>query len=198
MELLNIKFTDGIRQYEVLEYLEQFKMYRLKNYTDNRDNELMKYEQIESYLSNAEYYNNRYKKGLERQKQYEAERLREAEEEEKAKQEYNFCYGYTDNKTDLQKGKILKTLNQKVLYNDEFYTRKDLIHKLINANSRIEEYLNCNRYSKKKIELQYKKLKDKKEYRFYYDENKIFLEVTKTEYNYIKYLLDNIITQKRK
>ena len=112
MELLNIKFTDGIRQYEVLEYLEQFKMYRLKNYTDNRENEIMSYEQIENYLNNAEYYNNRYNKSIKRQKQYEAEKLREAEEAEKTKQEYNFCYGYTDNKTELQKGKILKTLNQ--------------------------------------------------------------------------------------
>lgn len=193
MEILNIKFTDGLRKYKVLEYLEQFKMYRLKNYTDNRENELMKQEQIENYLNNAEYYNNRYNKSIEYKLKSEEKRQKEIEVKEKEEQEYNFCYSYTDTKTDLQKGKILKTLNQKVLFDNEFYTRKELIHKLINSNSRIEEYYNINRYSKKKIEGEYKKLDNKLEYRFYYSKEKAFLDITKTEYNYIKYLLDNNI-----
>lgn len=191
MELLNIKFTDGIRQYEVIEYLEQFRMYRLKNYTDNKENELMKAEQIENYISNAEYYNDRYNKNIERQKQYKLQELKEKQQEEEFKEKYKFCYNYTDNKTVLQASKILKILNEQLLYNNKFYTRKDLIHKLINKDSYTKEYFNTNRYSKKKIEGEHKKLVDKLEYRFYYNKDNVFLEVTKTEYDYINYLIDN-------
>ena len=198
MELLNIEFTDGIRQYRVLEYIERFKMYRLRNYTDNRENELMKTEQIENYINNKEYYNERFNKNLQRQKEYEIQKLRELEEERKQLEQYNFCYNYTDNKTTLQKAKILKILNEQVLYNNELYTRKDLIHKLINKDSYTKEYLNTNRYSKKKIEGEYKKLVDKLEYRFYYNKDSVFLEVTKTEYEYINYLIDNLLYSKIK
>lgn len=198
MELLNIEFTDGIRQYRVLEYIERFKMYRLRNYTDNRENELMKTEQIENYINNKEYYNERFNKNLQRQKEYEIQKLRELEEERKQLEQYNFCYNYTDNKTTLQKAKILKILNEQVLYNNEFYTRKDLIHKLINKDSYTKEYLNTNRYSKKKIEGEYKKLVNKLEYRFYYNKDSVFLEVTKTEYEYINYLIDNLLYSKIK
>ncbi|MDU3410061.1 hypothetical protein [Clostridium sp.] len=198
MELLNIEFTDGIRQYRVLEYIERFKMYRLRNYTDNRENELMKTEQIENYINNKEYYNERFNKNLQIQKEYEIQKLRELEEERKQLEQYNFCYNYTDNKTTLQKAKILKILNEQVLYNNEFYTRKDLIHKLINKDSYTKEYLNTNRYSKKKIEGEYKKLVNKLEYRFYYNKDSVFLEVTKTEYEYINYLIDNLLYSKIK
>ncbi|MBS5307741.1 hypothetical protein [Clostridium sp.] len=198
MELLNIEFTDGIRQYRVLEYIERFKMYRLRNYTDNRENELMKTEQIENYINNIEYYNERFNKNLQRQKEYEIQKLRELEEERKQLEQYNFCYNYTDNKTTLQKAKILKILNEQVLYNNEFYTRKDLIHKLINKDSYTKEYFNTNRYSKKKIEGEYKKLVNKLEYRFYYNKDSVLLEVTKTEYEYINYLIDNLLYSKIK
>lgn len=187
---IGLIFTDGIRQYKVLEVvnIKDIKYYRVKNFTENKETELFALEQIEKYVTNAEHYNIKYNRGIERQREVEEEQKKLKEQEEERIKDYNFCYGYTDNKTDLQKGKILKTLNQNILYNNNFYTRKNLIHKLINNNSRIEIYNNTNRYRKKNMELERKKLKDKIEYRFYYDGN-TFITVTKTEYEYIRYLL---------
>lgn len=194
---IGIDFTDGLREYEIIEYMEQFKMYRLKNYTDNRETELMDKEEINKYLNNKQYYNER----LEKNKKYilEAEdqrRLIEKIEREK-EEEYNFCYGYVDSKIDIQKGKILKILNKNIIYNGDLITRKQRIHKTLNTKNEVytEKYLNKNRYKKKNRDLEYVKLKDKLEYRIHYfnkEKNKfLFFEVTKTEYDYCNYLLEN-------
>ncbi|APR02493.1 hypothetical protein RSJ2_4172 (plasmid) [Clostridium botulinum] len=190
---IGINFTDGIREYQVIEYMEQFKMYRLKNYTDNKENELMKKEQINKYLDNKSFYDTKLKKHKSYLIKFEEEKKRIEEKERKEKEQYNFCYGFCDRKTDLQKGKILKILNTKMLYRENIMTRKEIIEFLMKKYKQIapEEHLNTNRISKK-INLEYRKLKDKLEYRIYFDKEKSgFLEVTKTEYDYCNYLLEN-------
>ena len=62
-------------------------------------------------------------------------------------------------------------------------------------NCYTDEYLNTNRYSEHKINLEYKKLTDKIEYRLYFQEGDdgYFIELTKTEYQFSEYLIKNKI-----
>lgn len=182
LELLNNRY-EVIR---VAEYMEQFKMYRIDNLITGRNTSLESEEQIQFYLSKQE----KYKEGM--QKRIEREKLEQLEllEEQKRIDKLNNDYGFTADKTSLQRGKILKSLNMDIMYNDKLTTKKELILSLINENSYTKEYLNTNRYSAKKINLEYKKLADKMEYRFYFDGN-IFIELDKTALKFIDYLLDN-------
>lgn len=191
------KFTDGFREFEVIEYMERHKMYRLKNYTDNREDELMKEDRIDSYINNKERFENI----LEENKQY-AIKMQQLEEEEKRKEEqqrmeYEFCYGFVDNKTAMQKGKILKTLNKGMSYQHKYYTVKGFIEYIVKTYPDLitKSYLNTNRYSKKKINGCYEKLVDKMEYEIWWieDGKKTGVNLdTKTEYEYCNYLLNNI------
>lgn len=191
------KFIDNRRVYEIIEFMEQFKMYRLRNFTNNKENELMKESEIDSYVSRKEEILAKREKSRIFNEKQDALIKAEQEKELKEKQDYYFCYGYIDNKTDLQKGKILKILNIKEHFNGQYISRKNLIHKLIhNYNDiELEIYKNTNRYSKKRVCLTYKKLVDKIEYRIHYNKNHL-LEVTKTEYSYIKYLIETKRLQK--
>lgn len=194
---IGLKFINNFyEEIEVIEYIEKFKMYSVKNLSKKSDNvftSLLKDSDIENFISKQEKYlsykEKREKENILKNIEEKAEQLKE---EERLKS-YNNDYGFTKNKTSLQKGKILKSLNQLISYDNVIYSKKDLIIKLINNTSYTKEYLNTNRYSKKKINLEYIKLVDKIEYRFYYDSNKCFLEVNKTEYNFINYLIDNKI-----
>ena len=169
----------------IKEYIEKFKMYSVIE-----NNKLFKHEDIQNYIDNEELTKARIERSRQRQIEIQEQLQKEKEIEEQKQLEYNFCYGYTDSKTDLQKGKILKVLNKNVIYNNKLISRKDLIHNMIKDNiCRTSIYNNTNRYSDHKVDLTYKKLVDKVEYRFYTGES--FIEVTKTEYEYINYLLAN-------
>lgn len=171
-------------KFTVKEYLEQFKMYSLME-----NNKIFKHEDIQRYIDNEEITKAKLERSRLRNIEIQEQLQKEKELEEQRQLEYNFCYGYTDNKTDLQKGKILKVLNKNILYHDELMTRKQFIHKMIRESDecKTEIYNNTNRCTSKRINLEYKKLVDKVEYRFYTDDS--FIEVTKTEYDYISYLL---------
>lgn len=189
IELLNIKYET----IQVSEYIEKFKMYRIDNLTTNYNNQLFKIEDIENLISKQEKFQELKLKSALRNKEIQQEQQKEMQELKEFTKKYNNDYGYTNNKNAIQKAKILKVLNAQSLYGSSWYTRKDLIIKLINENSYTKEYLNNNRYSKKKVDGEYKKLVDKLEYRFYYKEGKTFLDVTKTEFDFINYLLENKI-----
>lgn len=169
----------------IKEYLEQFKMYSVME-----NNKIFKHEDIQRYIDNEELTKARIERSRLRDIEIQEQLQREKEFEEQKQQEYNFCYGYTDSKTDLQKGKILKTLNKNIVYDNKLITRKQFIHKIIQENNcRTEIYNNTNRCTSKRINLEYKKLVDKIEYRFYTGDS--FFEITKTESDYINYLLNN-------
>lgn len=163
-------------------------------YTLDNVNTVLTLEQIKEYMNRQQEFIIRKQRQEEYKLECEKQETEEKALQEKKEREYNFCYGYTDNKTALQQGKILKCLNVSLVYNNKSYTRKQLIHKLISENENtFTKVVNCtNRYSDKKINLEYKKLKDKIEYRFYVAEDEYFT-VTKTEYDYINYLIENNI-----
>lgn len=191
---IGLKFTDSMREYEVVEVLniKGVEWFRLKNYTDNKENEIMEQEQIEQYLSNQDALIEKLEYRKVRAIENELEHKRIEEQERQEKEDYNNDYGFTSNKTLLQKGKILKTLNMEIKYNNEVITRKKRIYNIITGSENVytKELLNTNRHTEKRICLEYKKLKDKKEYRLYFN-NSTFIDLTKTEYDFANYLLDN-------
>jgi len=186
------KLMDLNWDYEVIEYMEQFKMYRLRYILTGADNKLMKEEEIDDLIENEDItLIKRERRAIREAGQEERDRL-EVEKIKQQEYEFNFCYGYCDKKSDLQKGKILKILNTKEFYNNVLTTRKSLIENLIKDNTNIELsiYNNTNRYSSKKVCLTYKKLADKIEYTIKYNKDYL-IDVTKTEYDYASYLIDN-------
>lgn len=196
IELKSNRFKTGTIFYTVNEgkmtvdtYIDKFKMYTIKE-----NNKLFQHADIQRYIDSEATTKDRIEKHRQRElKLIEQERINK-ELEDKKQKEYEFCYNYLENKTQLQKGKILKILNKEVLYNSEFLTRKQLIHKILkeNDNCFTKEFLNTNRYRKKNRNLECVKLADKLEYMLYYNKNSI-LDITKTEFEYINYLLLNKI-----
>ncbi len=189
------KFMDYFTDFEIIEFMEQHNMYRLNNITDNRQNELKYESDIDKcILMKEEFIAKRESNRIFREKQDIREKAEDKKKELQEK-EFNFCYGYVDNKTDLQKGKILKILNTKEIFNNKLVTRKSVIENIITNNTvTLKTYNNTNRYSSRKVCLTYKKLADKVEYRLMYNDH--ILEVTKTEYDYATYLIDNELIQK--
>ena len=169
---IGLKFIDGIRSYEVINILtiNNVTYYQLKNYTDNRENELMKKEQIEKYILNQEEYVKRYYKSLAYEEKVRKEKEKQKIQEKKFKESYEFCHGYCDDKTPMQKGKILKVINKKILWDNEDRSRKEVIDILLKENN-----INIYQNSKGKWIL--------KTERYIYD-------LTVTEKKYIDYLLN--------
>lgn len=192
---MNLNFYYGLNECKVIKYLPARKMYLIQNFTQNRSDELLTKEELEKNLEKQDEFKERIesnKKFAEKMKMIEEEEKRREEEEKK---EYNNDYGFTKNKTDLQRGKILKTLNMKIKYDNEIISRKNVIVKIIKEcdNIKLKEVFLTNRYSNKKVNGCYRELKDKKELRIYFTENGVdyFREITKTEYDFCKYLLEN-------
>lgn len=144
-------------------------------YTVLESNELFTKDYILNKLSKHDMLIAKLRRQEERNKQIELELKAEQEAELKAKEYYDFCYGYTNNKTSLQAGRILKALNKNVLYNGELITRKELIHNKLDSESRTELHVDKE---------------GKKTNRFYISDGSFF-EVTKIEFDYINYLIDN-------
>ena len=178
-------------EYKILTLGEKITIKDIEYQTFKEVSTIITIEELQKILDKQEMLQIRYEVQEEKRKQQQAEEKKEMERKIKEKEDYNFCNGYTDNLTPLQAGKVLKVLNKIIFFNGKSITRKEWIHMLINKNSSIKEVMLTNRYSEKKVDLCYKKHKDKKEYRFYDDNDDSFYTVTKTEYEYIKYLLEN-------
>lgn len=182
-----IRVNNG--RYEMTTVSERIEIKGNEYYRIEGSNEIFTKDYILNQLSKHELLLTKLQKQEERNKQIEAERIAEAEAEERRIKEYNFCYGYTDNKTALQSGKILKALNKNVVYNDKLYSRKELIHKLIEESSECKTNIFNNDTRTKKVNGERVKLKTRIEYEFHFDGS--IIDVTKTEYDYINYLLSN-------
>lgn len=77
--------------------------------------------------------------------------------------------GYTDDMVPVQKAKVLDSLNKKVTYQGESFTRKDFVKELLNNRNGI--------------------LSDKNgKYRINFKDNPEGVDITKTEYDYAKFL----------
>lgn len=159
------------------------------------DNTLLTPEQIQNYLDNQDEiikgvikaieFNNKQKKLQEDQDKKELEQ----------QQEYENVYGYLDNKTPMQKGKILKILNKETHYYSDgkylgYWTRKEFLYNMIN-NGYIIEHKKDLKYWGKGYEEKIKA----NEYRLVAPDNS-FYEITKTEYDYTEYLIKNVLIDK--
>lgn len=147
-------------------------------YTIKESNSIFTYDQIVNYKNKesetiAKIEKNKiYMEKIEKQ-------IKEEQDQKKIElEEYNNIYGYANNETPMQKGKILKCLNTTQLFNKKLSTRKGNIHRMIKEGSK-----------KSKIVI----INNKKVYRVYYNDNESFLELTKTEYDYFNYLIENNI-----
>lgn len=127
-------------------------------------------EDIDNMLNLQEKLLESCKRSLERRKQ-------EEDREEKERQlqaEKENLYGFTDNKSPMQQGKILKSLMASIVYNNKVITRKEFVMTLIK-----EDYIpNIKTYTNWKTE---KKKTD------YVLEKESFYTITKTEYDFANY-----------
>lgn len=115
----------------------------------------------------------------ERKKREEEQRLKE-QEEQKLKDIENFCNGFTDNKNPMQQQRIADTLNRLVRVDGVVYRRKENILNKLNEGYKptIKPLYNKNHILKDKLVLE--------------NAEGWFVEVTKTEYDYATYLLNEL------
>jgi len=182
MQYIGINFMD--MQYNNLtveSFSEHYNRYMVKQ--DNLiGHQLMTDQEIEFYLSKQEKLTRLKKESEER------ERI-EQEEQERLEQQYNNTYGYTDNLTPMQKGKVLKILNTEENYYSNGVeigrmTRKDFIKSILDNGGKVEHKKDIKYYARN-YELKIKK----NEYRLVLQDN-TFYEITKTEYDYGLYLIN--------
>lgn len=179
-------YNSSMDIYEVLGYSDRYKGYLLsKNGVMNGMYDIEQASYIDFMLSKQDKYIEDNKRWIEQQQL-------EKEQEEKEKFEYENVYGYLDNKTPLQKGKILKILNTKTSYSKDgmnlgYMARKDFLYKMIREGYEVEHKKDL-KYWGKDYELKVKA----NEYRLVAPD-KSFYEITKTEYDYANYLINNIL-----
>jgi len=184
-DYIGLKLFDAqMNTLEVTEYSERYKGYLLSENNDiaGKHRLIMQAEEIEFYISKQDQYIQSHKNSLERERQ-------EKERQEQEEQKYNNTYGYTESikLTPMEKGKLLKTLNKSFNYfeNGIFkysMARKDFIKLMLEQENRLEHKTNV-RYYTKNSELKIKA----NEYRLTSPDN-TYYEITKTEYEYGKYL----------
>lgn len=138
---------------------------------------------MERHLNKQEEYKN----NIERRRIREAEQEAKEQEEARKQAEKENLYGFTDNMTAMQKGKILKCLMTELYFENVKITRKEFCIILLKRNyyTKTKEY--SNMYNKKA----------KNDYTLsrglYHPTDKTFYEVTKTEQDFFNYLKDNNI-----
>lgn len=110
----------------------------------------------------------------------EEERKAKEEEEKRLKDIENFCNGFTDNKSPMQQQRIANTLNKLVRVNGVVMQRKENVLNKLNAGyePKIKPLYNKNDILKDNLVLENK--------------DGWFIELTKTEYDYALYLLNEL------
>lgn len=189
----NLKFYSrpAIENRILKKYNDKFYLVEKKDLITGQtsDNNLLDAEEIQETLNNQESILEVVNGALEYEKKQQ-QRRREAEDKEKQEQEnYNHCYGYCDNKKPLQAGKILKVLNKNVKIDGTYTTRKEFIYNKIKEGYKpiIIDKLMTN---ERKVNLErvatYK-------YNVPALEKDGYYTITKTEYNFAMYLLDEVL-----
>lgn len=184
------KFFVGDKEEEIIGYDDKHKMYVGKPAYDWGGNNLYTKEHLDKYYLPENYNFEEDKARREKEKQ-EKERISTEKkiQKENEEKEYNDINGYADDKTPLQRGKILKTLNKRVWYkkinNGQPTTSKKAIEEMVEQGF------------KPKKETFYKTFKRNGE-RFEKEENKLvmmnkqgeFYKVNLTEFYYAKHLVN--------
>jgi hypothetical protein len=158
---------------------------------DTRSDILLTPEDIENDLNNQEEIKKGIDKALQFQQNQQELRQQEEQQEEKEKQEYNNVYGYCDNMKPHQKGKVLKTLNKTIRHNNKSITRKEFIKTLLEdgyALNIIDEMLTSSRKTRELERIETYKYNVP-----VIEKNNSFYDITKTEYDYGMYLLENVL-----
>lgn len=204
MKYIGLKYKS--RPVTEIEVLEKVKtkygdMYRVKE-TDLltgkiNTNGLLLAEYIENDLREQEAIAESHKRAFEFDKKQKELREQEKQKELAKIKEYEHTFGYTDNKTPLQKGRILKTLNIKAYYKENgidigLMTRKDFVYMMLNKGYITEHKKNVTDWVKRSGEWIEKIIPN--QYRLSKDDS--YYIITKTEYDYANYLLENIINKK--
>jgi hypothetical protein len=171
------------------QYNEKFYLVEDRNIItgDTRSDILLTPEAIQNDLNNQEEIKQRINRALEYDKRQKEAEQQEKQQEEKEKQEYENVYGYCDKMTPYQKGKVLKVLNKEERYKGKISKRKDFIKSKLAEGWNIDIENNVNYWTRNGI-----KQKDT----CYYVKNgkeNITLSITKTEYDYGMYLLENVL-----
>ena len=180
------KFFYGDKEDEIVEYLPQLDMYRGKNPDGlNWGATLYKKEDLDKYYLPEGYDFQKVKaeKDLINQQKLEKQIAKENLEKQRI-EEYNNIDDFGSELSDMQLGKIRKTLNKQEIYNGELKTNKQAIKDLLeeNATPDIREY------------------NGKKEYIMRYP-NGSYITINKTKYDYAKHLqnrqqqLDEVIPE---
>ncbi len=145
--------------------------------------DLWEQEKMDQILSKQEYY----KEIQERSRLKEIAEAEEQARQEKIKAEKENLYGFTDNMTAMQKGKILKCLMKELGFEGKWITRKEFCIILLKRNYYTDTKEYSNMYNKKA----------KNDYTLsrglYHPTDRTFYEVTKTEQDFFNYLKDNKI-----
>lgn len=182
---IGCKFLDY--QGNVLEVMERYneKWYLVKSPQHNWERkcgDLMTDEDVERYLSSQE----KIKEAIESNRQYQERVDKIAREAEQKRVEKEDLYGFDTNMTDMQRGKVLKTLMKSVAENGKLMTRKDFIKKHIENGAHTEKKNGVTSFYGSKWER--KESKPKTEYRLYDAEENTFYIITKTEYDFANYI----------
>lgn len=152
---------------------------------DSRNDILLTPEAIQKDLHRQEEIQEGINKALKFEEQQQALAQEREQQEQQDKIEYE-AHGYCNNMSPLQKGKVLKTLNKEERYEGKIYKRKDFIQKALEEGRTIKLRHNVKRWNRNGIV-------EKENYYCIENKDKTFYEITKTEYNYGMYLIENIL-----
>lgn len=130
-----------------------------------------------------------------RAKEIEAKVLKQEEEqrkqEERERYKENFCNGFTDCFKPILKGRIIKILNKQYRYDGVVRSRKDNVVAYLRDNYLPEE--KTVKYTVKEYKNFYERDIDKtKDIYVLINNEGIYLEITKTEYDYANYILNEL------
>lgn len=178
---IGIEFLDmQYNRNKVESFSENFNAYLVKNERSSIAREIMTESDIEFYLNKQEAI-------IESKINMEQIRKEVQEKRDQEEKEYNYCNGFCDNMSPMQKGNVLKTLNKKISYGFGSYgvlTCKEFICKALKDGYTPIVRHDVKYYSKRSdkgytVKPTVYSMKDK---------DGLTVDITKTEYDYALHL----------
>lgn len=156
-----------------------------------RNDILLTPEAIQYELGNQAEIQEQIQKAIAYHAQQELNKIEQEKEEAEEQLKFNNVFGYCDNMQPYQKGKILITLNKEIRHNNEYITRKEFIKTLLEEGYTISILDTMLTSSKKTKQLE--RIENYKNNVPVIQKGNTFHEITKTEYEYGMYLLENVL-----
>jgi hypothetical protein len=196
-----LKMIELNKKYIGVTFLDmQYRLHTVEEFSDKYNSYLVKEEGFDFAHgimndSEIEFYLNKQDKIIEcKNKSDQAEKAAQ-DKKEREEQAYNNVYGFCDNITALQKGKVLKTLNKLIRFNINNYgvmTCKDFILKALQDGLKPAIKYNVQYYSSRAE----KGYTVKPVVCTMNLEDGTSIDITKTEYDYALYLIENHLPMK--